>query len=82
MRHIFNIISHNIIPVLIFTCITVIIITLIKTINANILAKKETELKILEEKRAILELELKKQNNQITLLEAENKKYDNLINNS
>jgi len=82
MRHLFNLISHNIIPVLIFTCITVIIITLIKTINTNILAKKETELKILEEKRAILELELKKQNNQITLLEAENKKYDNLINNS
>ena len=42
--------------------------------------KNKHDIKELQYKKEILELELEKQNNQIKLLEEENKKYDKIIN--
>jgi hypothetical protein len=56
--------------------------TVLSFISKNNAQKTEIELKKLEYQKAIMELELEKQRNQIKLLEEENKKYDNIINNS
>ena len=56
--------------------------TVLSFISKNNAQKRETELKKLEYQKAIMELELEKQRNQIKLLEEENKKYDKIINNS
>ena len=46
----------------------------------NKMVKADYEFKNLKTKKEILELEIRKQENQIKLLEEENKKYDRLIN--
>ena len=56
--------------------------TVLSFISKNNAQKRETELKKLEYQKAIMELEVEKQRNQIKLLEEENKKYDKIINNS
>jgi len=47
----------------------------------NKMVKKQFESRNIKIQKEILELEIKKQENQIKLLEEENKKYDKLINN-
>jgi cell shape-determining protein MreC len=56
--------------------------TVLSFVSKNIALKKETELRKMEYQKAILELELEKQRNELKLLEEENKKYDRIINNS
>ena len=56
--------------------------TILDFIRKNNAQKRETELKKLEYQKAILELELEKQRNDLKLLEEENKKYDRIIDNS
>jgi len=56
--------------------------TVFSFISKNNAQKREIELKKLEYQKAIMELEVEKQRNQIKLLEEENKKYDKIINNS
>ena len=49
-------------------------------ITSKYVKMKEIELKMLEENRKILELEIQKQKYQLLLLEEENKKLDKVIN--
>jgi len=56
--------------------------TILDFVRKNNFQKREIELKKMECQKAILELELEKQRNELKLLEEENKKYDRIINNS
>jgi hypothetical protein len=56
--------------------------TILDFIRKNNAQKREIELKKMECQKAILELELEKQRNELKLLEEESKKYDRIINNS
>ena len=56
--------------------------TVLSFISKNNTHKRESELEKIRYQKAILELELEKQRNDLRLLEEENKKYDKIINNS
>jgi len=81
MKDLFNILPQIIGILVIIPSISGIINTIINNIGKH-LSKKEIELKMLEENRKIMELEIEKQKNHLLILEQENKKYDNIINNS
>ena len=58
---------------------TLVIVPSIVSLLIYKVSKNKHEIKKLQFQKEILELEVKKQNNQIKLLEEENKKYDKII---
>lgn len=58
----------------------IVVLTGMAFLFVNKMVKEDYNYKKLETQKEILELEIKKQDNQIKLLEEENRKYDRIIN--
>jgi len=82
MKDFFNVLPQVIGLLVGIPCICGIINTIISNGKGRHLSNKEIELKLLEEKRKIMELEIEKQKTQLLFLQEENRKYDNIIRDS